>query len=85
MRKRKDSSEFKIDFIGLGAPKCGTTTIAKWLEEHPEISMPCKETNYFAKYHAPSQEPRDLYKERGIEGYKEIFYNRRVDFSKESW
>jgi hypothetical protein len=30
---------FKVDFIGIGAPKCGTSWVAKWLEEHPDVCM----------------------------------------------
>ena len=39
----------KIDFIGIGAPKCGTTWLSAQLEAHPEIGFaPDKEVNYFA-------------------------------------
>ena len=37
----------KIDFIGIGAPKCGTTWIAKCLEEHPEVGMAAEKELYF--------------------------------------
>ncbi len=30
---------FKIDFIGVGAPKCGTTWVAQCLSEHPQICL----------------------------------------------
>ena len=38
----------KPDFFILGAPKCGTTSLADWLREHPSIFM-CgpKEPHYF--------------------------------------
>jgi len=38
----------KPDFFILGAPKCGTTSLAEWLREHPRIFM-CdpKEPHYF--------------------------------------
>lgn len=32
--------EFKIDFIGLGVPRAGTTWIHKCLEDHPQICLP---------------------------------------------
>ena len=36
------------DFFIAGAPKCGTTSLATWLGEHPAIFMsPVKEPNYF--------------------------------------
>ncbi len=33
-----------IDFIGIGAPKSGSTWVAKCLEEHPQILMSSKKT-----------------------------------------
>ncbi len=37
------------DFFIVGAPKCGTTAMASYLAQHPEIGMcPRKETHYFA-------------------------------------
>jgi Sulfotransferase domain len=39
----------RIDFIGIGAPKCGTTWISAQLEAHPQIGFaPDKEVYYFA-------------------------------------
>jgi hypothetical protein len=39
----------KIDFIGIGAPKCGTTWLSTQLEAHPQIGFaPAKEVYYFA-------------------------------------
>jgi hypothetical protein len=39
----------KIDFIGIGAPKCGTTWLSAQLEAHPEIGFaPDKEVYYFS-------------------------------------
>lgn len=45
---RSNAEKIKIDFIGIGAAKSGTTLLAKLLEEHPEIciSQP-KEVNFF--------------------------------------
>lgn len=38
----------KPNFFILGAPKCGTTSLAYWLSEHPQVFMsPVKEPNYF--------------------------------------
>lgn len=42
------SSQRRPDFVIVGAPKCGTTAMAKYLGEHPEIFMPVsKELHYF--------------------------------------
>ncbi|MEO6969947.1 MAG: sulfotransferase domain-containing protein [Chthoniobacterales bacterium] len=39
----------QIDFIGIGAPKCGTTWLSAQLEAHPQIAFaPDKEVYYFA-------------------------------------
>lgn len=35
------------DFFILGAPKCGTTSLAAWLAAHPRIFIPIKEPHYF--------------------------------------
>lgn len=38
----------KPNFFILGAPKCGTTSMANWLGEHPNIYMsPAKEPHFF--------------------------------------
>jgi Sulfotransferase domain len=39
----------EIDFVGIGAPKCGTTWLSAQLEAHPQIGFaPDKEVYYFA-------------------------------------
>ncbi|HEY3248023.1 MAG TPA: sulfotransferase [bacterium] len=36
------------DFFIVGAPKCGTTSLYRWLSEHPDVYMsPRKEPHYF--------------------------------------
>lgn len=43
-----DRNEFKVDFIGIGAPKAGTTWLAAALGAHPQICLSTiKETNFF--------------------------------------
>jgi len=37
----------KPDFFIVGAPKCGTTAMYRWLSAHPEIFVPVKEIHYF--------------------------------------
>ncbi|MEM7187506.1 MAG: sulfotransferase, partial [Bacteroidota bacterium] len=40
------------NFFIIGAPKCGTTSMAQWLSEHPNIFMSkVKEPHYFNKDH----------------------------------
>lgn len=48
----------------VGAPRCGTTTIAHWLKQHPAICYPfVKEPHFFAQYDLTTMsdaEARDL-------------------------
>ena len=38
----------KPNFFIIGAPKCGTTSLASWVSEHPSVYMsPLKEPDYF--------------------------------------
>lgn len=64
-----------IDFIGIGAPKCGTTWLSAQLEAHPEIGFaPDKEVYYFADTIArriADQELRCF--ERGVSWYHKQF------------
>jgi len=39
----------KPDFFIVGAPKCGTTAMYRWLKAHPEIFVPVKEIHHFGK------------------------------------
>ncbi len=40
--------QFSLNFTGIGAPKAGTTLVADWLSEHPEICFAePKEPHYF--------------------------------------
>jgi hypothetical protein len=42
-------NDFKLDFIGIGASKCGTTWIFKCLNDHPQIfTPPKKELTFFS-------------------------------------
>ena len=65
----------RIDFIGIGAPKCGTTWLSAQLEAHPQIGFaPDKEVYYFADTilrRLASQELRCF--ERGVGWYHEQF------------
>jgi len=37
-----------LDFIVIGAPKAGTTSLNKYLRAHPEIALPAGEEQYFS-------------------------------------
>jgi hypothetical protein len=38
-RNQMNLDDLKVDFIGVGAPKCGTSWLATCLSEHPELCM----------------------------------------------
>lgn len=69
------------DFFLVGAPKCGTTAMADYLGQHPELGMcPRKETHHFGSDLHPrlaqrrGQRPPDLEEYlalfEGLEGYR---------------
>lgn len=58
----------KIDFIGIGFPRCGSTFLADALNQHSEIWLhPEKELNYFNDKLAFN------FNSKGIEGYEYLF------------
>ncbi len=45
----KEDHLTKPNFFIIGAPKCGTTSLATWLAQHPNVYMsPVKEPNFFS-------------------------------------
>lgn len=49
------------DLVVIGAPKAGTTSLARWLSDHPDVRMSAtKELEFF-----------DLYFDRGLDWYAE--------------
>jgi hypothetical protein len=56
------------DFVILGAPKCGTTSICETLSTHPNVFIsPIKEPHYFAVDHGPGRAIQT------IEEYRRLF------------
>jgi hypothetical protein len=64
-----------IDFIGIGAPKCGTTWLSAQLDAHPQIGFALdKEVYYFADTILRRMASQELgCFERGIAWYHEQF------------
>lgn len=61
-------SELKLDFLGIGVVKSGTTWLADCLREHPEIYLPYqKEINYF------DFKGKDSNYSKGFKWYKKFF------------
>lgn len=68
----------KIDFMGVGFARCGTTSISKNLANHPQISLYSeKDTEYFCTLNE-----KDLYKKEGIKGYYKLLELGNMDYSK---
>jgi hypothetical protein len=62
------------DFFIVGAPKCGTTSLARYLRSHPRIFMsPVKEPKYFF-FDAPELRVIDQ-----LEAYQRLFAGARTD------
>ncbi|NNC95215.1 MAG: sulfotransferase [Chitinophagales bacterium] len=63
-----DNNDYNLpDFFIVGAPKCGTSAVASYLREHPDIFMPYrKELHHFAT---------DLYKSDSRQFDKSFFYS----------
>jgi Sulfotransferase family len=47
-------------FVGIGAPRCGTTWIFKMLRLHPQVWMPWKEIHYFDSVDAETLSGYDI-------------------------
>ena len=47
------------DFFIIGGPKCGTTSLFTWLQNHPDTFLPAKEPNFLS---------RDIFDARGEPG-----------------
>jgi len=72
----------KIDFMGLGFARCGTSSVAKHLSNHPEISMySLKDTDYFSTMDL-SNMYTPKYEKDGIKGYMKILKKDGMDFNK---
>lgn len=49
----------KLDFVVAGAQKCGTTTLQKYIMQHPDIWMPDGEGHVFDNRKMPAELPID--------------------------
>lgn len=90
-----ENKKIKIDFIGLGAAKSGTTWISKCLEEHPQVcfSKP-KETVFFNREVIIFREPNIFtnknkcfseYRTKGITEYAKYFKHCNKKNIKGEW
>jgi len=69
------SKDFKIDFIGIGAPRSGTTWLSSVLSEHPEICFSkTKELDFFnAEHFYWAKNWTQKYKKLGFKWYESQF------------
>lgn len=67
-----------IDFVIIGWPKSGTSSLYKWLNDHPDIqgSNP-KETFYFMDLDHPLAKRESNYNLHGIQYYQKFFGHSR--------
>jgi len=71
---------FKIDFIGIGAQKAGTTWLARCLSEHPEVCFSKKkEINFFNKTYQFYIKNEPWNYKKGTEWYAHFFNNCAAD------
>lgn len=73
MKKMPSNSKFPSLFL-IGAPKCGTTSLAAWLSEHPDLFMCApKEPDFYAPDVASSIEAGN------IDAYRALFSSAQPD------
>ena len=65
----------KIDFIGIGAAKCGTSWVFQCLQEHPQINMPSNKSLFFFNSDKGNEYVKDNWShwDRGINWYLSQF------------
>lgn len=65
-----------------GAPKCGTSSLFSWLDDHPEICGAVPKDTHFLNdidnVDYPSQQRKRRFAETGLEGYDEFFRHCRA-------
>jgi len=70
---------FRLDFVGIGAPKCATTWLTKCLAEHPQVFLPegneINELNYFSRNYTDQKSEYERY---GLKRYMKFF--KKCDF-----
>ena len=73
-----ENNNFTIDFIGIGAPKSGTTWLSECLREHPDVCMSePKEVHFFNKTYAFYWGQQEWKYPKGIEWYQDHWQGYR--------
>ena len=83
MQFEQDSEKYNLpDIFLVGAAKCGTTTLAYYVQQHPDVAMPRKEPGFMAYYNKPDHEvPSKILKRqvRDFEEYKALYRKLPTD------
>ncbi len=71
-------NKFQVDFIGVGAAKCGTGWVAQCLREHPEVSLSrIKEVTFFNKQKGIYSDNKEWNYTKGFQWYRSHFPNEK--------
>ena len=66
--------KFKLDFLGIGAAKCGTSWLTNVLREHPQVFVPnSKELHYFNKEFIENEKITNLNYSKPLKWYASFF------------
>lgn len=73
-------SKFMLpNFICIGTLKCGTTSLAEWLRQHPDVFLPdIKEPRFFCYdpgNHSHRAKPVEIFPIRTLQDYVKLFEN----------
>ncbi len=74
------SNEPKLDFIGVGAEKCGTTWLTEMLWQHPQVFIPAqKEIHYFNRKFGEFPDLDNYNFDKPLVWYLSFFKNAKPD------
>ncbi len=70
---------FRVDFIGIGAAKSGTTWLANNLKQHPQICFsPTKEITYFNEYLVRMPDVKNPHHSKPLSWYHHFFEAKKA-------
>ncbi|MBK9983491.1 MAG: sulfotransferase domain-containing protein [Saprospiraceae bacterium] len=72
-KSKIENRKFQIDFVGIGASKCGTTWLGHVLEEHPQICLSEPKEVHFFNDRLSFNSFLKPHFGRGIQWYKKFF------------
>ncbi|NND94105.1 MAG: hypothetical protein HKN45_04520 [Flavobacteriales bacterium] len=70
MRFEDDNTSYNLpDIFLVGAAKSGTTTLAYYIQQHPDVAMPRKEPGFMAYYDKPDDQVPSRIRDRQVRSY----------------